>query len=134
MGFAKRRVSSLHLVLRPPLPCPAVEFSAPTRSPCRRKPFFVPGLRARHGATRDAVGSQVDVVPTIMGRPGGMTRHQCWGRDLLNLPEGDAGFAVFKPSGGDQIVALASGDRLLVKRRQEKARLYACRLGGQGWS
>jgi phosphoglycerol transferase MdoB-like AlkP superfamily enzyme len=94
--------------------------------------LIAPGLQEKFGATRDTVGSQSDVVPIIMGLLGGATRHQCWGRNLLSLPEGDAGFAVIKPSGGDQTVALLSGERILVKPKNAKARLYAYRLGANG--
>jgi phosphoglycerol transferase MdoB-like AlkP superfamily enzyme len=94
--------------------------------------LIAPGIQEKFGATREVVGSQVDVVPTAMGRLGGATRHQCWGRDLLSLPQGDAGFAVIKPSGGGQTVALISGERILVKPKNAKARLYAYRLGANG--
>lgn len=90
-----------------------------------------PGIQEKFGARRDTVGTQVDIVPTIMGRLGGTTRHQCWGRDLLTLPADDRGFGVIKPSGGEQIVAIVSDDKLLVKSRTTDARTYTYRLGGQ---
>ena len=64
--------------------------------------LLAPGIQEKFGAVRETVGSQVDVVPTLMGRLGGQMRHQCWGRDLLTLADDDEGFAVIKPSGGDQ--------------------------------
>lgn len=88
-----------------------------------------PGVQETFGSQRDTVGSQIDVVPTIMGRLGQPVQHQCWGRDLLALPQGDAGVAVIKPSGSDQTVALVTGDRILVKPRDREARLYRYRLG-----
>jgi phosphoglycerol transferase MdoB-like AlkP superfamily enzyme len=91
--------------------------------------LLAPGIQERFGRVRSSVGSQVDVVPTVMGFFGGRTRHQCWGRDLLGLPDGDAGFAVIKPSGGDQTVAIVRGDRILVKPRDGEARVYDYRLG-----
>jgi phosphoglycerol transferase MdoB-like AlkP superfamily enzyme len=91
--------------------------------------LIAPGIREKFGETRATVGSQVDVVPTIMGLLGGRTRHQCWGRDLLSLPEGDDGFAVIKPSGGGQDVAILRGGRILVKPKGDKAHLYDYRLG-----
>jgi phosphoglycerol transferase MdoB-like AlkP superfamily enzyme len=91
--------------------------------------LLAPGIQERFGRIRTTVGSQVDVVPTVMGLLGGRTRHQCWGRDLLNLPDGDAGFAVIKPSGSDQTVAIVSGERILVKPRESDARVYDYRLG-----
>ncbi|MDR2787382.1 MAG: LTA synthase family protein [Candidatus Accumulibacter sp.] len=91
--------------------------------------LLAPGIREKFGATRETVGAQVDVVPTIMGRLGGGTRHQCWGRDLLNLPEDDRGIAVIKPSGSDQTVAIVRGEQILVLPKNGKARLYAWQLG-----
>jgi len=91
--------------------------------------LIAPGIRERFGAVSDTVGSQVDMVPTIMGRLGGVTQHQCWGRDLLSLSEADAGFAVIKPSGSDQTVALVQGDQILVQPQGLPARLYRYQLG-----
>jgi len=83
-----------------------------------------PDVQRTFGTVSDRVGSQVDVVPMIMGRLGGTVRHQCWGRDLLNLPYDDPGFGVIKPSGSDQTVAIVEGDRILVKPRDLPAKLY----------
>ena len=88
-----------------------------------------PGVQETFGKSRDTVGSQIDVVPTIMGRLGQPVQQQCWGRDLLALPEGDAGVAVIKPSGSDQTVGLVTGDNILVKPRDRDARLYRYQLG-----
>ncbi|NBA97302.1 LTA synthase family protein [Pseudomonas sp. R5(2019)] len=90
-----------------------------------------PGIQEKFGERNHTVGMQVDIVPTIMGRLGGETRHQCWGRDLLNLPEGDKGFAVIKPSGSDQTVAIITGDRLLVEPKEMPPRVYRYELGAQ---
>ena len=90
--------------------------------------LIAPGLRERFGARRDTVGTQVDVVPTIMGRLGGSTRNQCWGRDLLSLPAGDRGFGVIKPSGSDQTVAIVADDKVLVQPKGIPARLYRYHL------
>jgi len=88
-----------------------------------------PGVQDTFGSSRDTVGSQIDVVPTIMGRLGQPVQQQCWGRDLLALPEGDAGVAVIKPSGSDQTVGLVTGDNILIKPRDRDARLYRYQLG-----
>lgn len=90
-----------------------------------------PGVRDTFGAVSDTVGTQVDVVPTIMGRLGETVRHQCWGRDLLALPAGDAGVGVIKPSGSDQTVAIVEGGRILVKPTDLPSRLYDYRFGAQ---
>ena len=87
-----------------------------------------PGVREKFGERRDTVGTQIDVVPTIMGRLGGASRQQCWGRDLLTLPEGDAGIGVIKPSGSDQTVAIVSGERVLVQPKGLPAKLYRYQL------
>ena len=46
-------------------------------------------------------GSQVDIIPTLVGLTGLETEIYGWGRDLLNLPDNDPGFAV-----------MVAGDRL----------------------
>jgi phosphoglycerol transferase MdoB-like AlkP superfamily enzyme len=66
-----------------------------------------------------------------MGRLGGEVRHQCWGRDLLNLPAGDGGIGVIKPSGGDQTVAIVSPERILIQPKGFDARLYDYQLGAK---
>lgn len=88
-----------------------------------------PGIQEKFGARNSTVGTQIDIVPTIMGRLGGEVRHQCWGRDLLNLPEGDKGFGVIKPSGSEQTVALITGNRILVEPKEMAARVYRYELG-----
>jgi phosphoglycerol transferase MdoB-like AlkP superfamily enzyme len=88
-----------------------------------------PGVQETFGGSSANVGSQVDVVPTIMGRLGQPVQQQCWGRDLLALPPGDEGVAVIKPSGSDQTVGLVTGERILIKPRDREARLYRYQLG-----
>jgi phosphoglycerol transferase MdoB-like AlkP superfamily enzyme len=91
--------------------------------------LIAPGIRGKFGARRDTVGTQIDIVPTIMGRLGGTVRHQCWGRDLLSLPPSDKGFGVIKPSGGEQIVGIVSDDRILIKSPTTAPKVYDYRLG-----
>ncbi len=91
--------------------------------------LIAPGITERFGARRAVVGTQVDVVPTIMGRLGGEVRHQCWGRDLLTLDARDPGFGIIKPSGSDQTVAMIRGDRVLVQPKDQEPRLYRYELG-----
>ena len=90
--------------------------------------LIAPGIQKKFGPTRDTVGTQVDVVPTIMGRLGGNVRHQCWGRDLLNLPEGDRGFGIIKPSGSDQTVAIISDNKIVVQSRSKAVKSYEYQL------
>jgi phosphoglycerol transferase MdoB-like AlkP superfamily enzyme len=91
--------------------------------------LIAPGIQEKFGATSSVVGTQIDIVPTIMGRLGGEVRHQCWGRDLLNLPAGDQGIGVIKPSGGEQTVAIVSPERILIQPKGFEARLYDYQLG-----
>jgi phosphoglycerol transferase MdoB-like AlkP superfamily enzyme len=81
-------------------------------------------IQQRYGATRSVVGSQVDVVPTIMGLLGGDYDHHCWGRDLLALPAGEPGRAIIKPSGTDFTTAIVEGDTILVQPPNTEPRLY----------
>ncbi|MDD2046523.1 LTA synthase family protein [Pseudomonas putida] len=92
--------------------------------------LIAPGIQEKFGAVNHTVGTQIDIVPTIMGRLGGETRHQCWGRDLLNLPAGDPGFGMIKPSGSEQIVGLIKGDRILIESKDMSPRMYRYELGG----
>ncbi|WP_191833485.1 LTA synthase family protein [Pseudomonas fluorescens] len=92
--------------------------------------LIAPGIQEKFGAVNHTVGTQIDIVPTIMGRLGGETRHQCWGRDLLNLPVGDSGFGMIKPSGSEQIVGLIKGDRILIESKDMSPRMYRYELGG----
>jgi phosphoglycerol transferase MdoB-like AlkP superfamily enzyme len=91
--------------------------------------LIAPGMTERFGARNNVVGTQVDIVPTIMGRLGGKVRHQCWGRDLLSLPLDDQGVGVIKPSGGGQTVGMLRGDQVLIQPRGEEPKLYRYQLG-----
>jgi len=77
--------------------------------------LIAPKVQEHFGQYNTTVGSQVDVVPTILGRFGQPYRHQCWGRDLLALPQDDPGFAVIKPSGSDRTMALINGDTMFIR-------------------
>ncbi|UYZ85522.1 LTA synthase family protein [Entomomonas sp. E2T0] len=91
--------------------------------------LIAPGIQEKFGKTDTTVGTQVDIVPTIMGRLGGDVRHQCWGRDLLNLPAGDKGFGIIKPSGSDQTVAIIKGNEILIRPSEMQPKLYHYQLG-----
>jgi phosphoglycerol transferase MdoB-like AlkP superfamily enzyme len=82
-----------------------------------------PGIRETYGAINHTVATQTDVVPTVVGLLGKPFVHQCWGRNLLSLQDGDPGVGVIKPSGSDQTVALIRGDQLLVKPPKGKEQL-----------
>lgn len=91
--------------------------------------LIAPGIQAQFGSENSIVASQVDMVPTIMGRLGDKVQHQCWGRDLLSLPADDQGFAIIKPSGSDQTVALIKGERIVIKPKDVDARVWTYQLG-----
>ncbi len=93
--------------------------------------MIAPGIQEKFGKRNHTVGTQIDIVPTIMGRLGGETRHQCWGRDLLNLPEGDQGIGMVKPSGSDQNVFLIQGDRILIESKEAAPIMYRYQLGSE---
>jgi len=96
--------------------------------------LIAPGIREQFGAFRDTVGTQVDIVPTILGRLGKPVRHHCWGRDLLNLADADQGFGIIKPSGGEQTAAILYGDRIMVQPKAMESRVYQYRLGKEAQS
>ena len=77
--------------------------------------LLAPGLQEQFGSKRSIIGTQVDVLPTIMGLLGKPFTHNCWGRNLLNVVADDPGFGIIKPSGSDPTVAMLSGNRILVK-------------------
>jgi phosphoglycerol transferase MdoB-like AlkP superfamily enzyme len=91
--------------------------------------LIAPGITERFGERNSIVGTQVDIVPTIMGRLGGNVRHQCWGRDLLSLSSDDQGVGVIKPSGGGQTAGMIRGDQVLIQPRGEEPKLYSYQLG-----
>jgi phosphoglycerol transferase MdoB-like AlkP superfamily enzyme len=90
--------------------------------------FIGKDIQGRFGKTNATVGSQVDIVPTVMGIMGGSYVHHCWGRDLLALPEDDPGCAVIKPSGNDQMVAFIDGDTILIKAPETGPKLFRYRI------
>lgn len=90
-----------------------------------------PGLQKMQGKQIDIVASQVDIIPTIVGLLGKPVQHQCWGRDLFDLPEDDKGFAVIKPSGDQSTVALVKGNKVLTWDYQRGSHLYELDLSPQ---
>ncbi len=80
------------------------------------------GIQDAYGSSNHTVATQTDVVPTAVSLLGRPFVHQCWGRDLLALPNNDPGLGVIKPSGSDQTVALLRGDRITIKPPEGRAR------------
>lgn len=95
--------------------------------------LIAPGIDQVFGSRNDTVSSQVDIVPTVMSLMGKPFLHQCWGRDLLSLHD-DPGFAVIKPSGSDQTVALVEGDKILTLSPETPPELGHLSFGPElGW-
>ncbi len=59
------------------------------------------------------IGSQTDLLPTILGLLGKSVLHQSWGRDLLSLPAEDGGFAMMIDG---KLVGWAEGSYFFVDR------------------
>lgn len=86
--------------------------------------LLAPNIQAAYGKQNNIVASHVDMVPTVMGLLGQETQQQCWGRDLLHLPENDSGFAIIKPSGGEQTVAMIRDSQILIKPKGLEAKKW----------
>ena len=86
--------------------------------------FYSPGLLGTQAKRFPTVASQVDIAPSVLGLLGLDVPHQCWGRNLFALPEKDPGFAVIKPSGGEDEVAIMEDDYILIKYPKNKLQLY----------
>jgi hypothetical protein len=69
------------------LACDPVNFHAPLL-------IYSPALLGSESIRIDKTGSQVDLLPTLMGLLGDDYTHAGWGRDLLRLTSRDQGFAV----------------------------------------
>lgn len=91
--------------------------------------FYAPGLIGDRGERRQTVASQVDIGPSILGLLGLDEPHQGWGRNLFSPQLRDPGFAVIKPSGGEERVALVEDDHLLLVAPKEKPQLFRFDLG-----
>ena len=56
--------------------------------------IYSPNLLSDSSVIVETFGSQIDILPTLMGILGGDYIHESWGRDLLNLSDDDNGFAI----------------------------------------
>ena len=56
--------------------------------------IYSPHLIGEKPVIIEKTGSQVDIIPTLIGMLGLETNMYCWGRDLLSLPNSDSGFAI----------------------------------------
>ncbi len=91
--------------------------------------FYSPALDPAAAGLRHTVASQVDIGPSVLGLLGLAVPHQAWGRNLFAPDLADEGFAVVKPSGGDDLVALIEGEYVLVREPKGNPLLYRCDFG-----
>ncbi len=84
--------------------------------------FYAPGQLAPQ--RRDTVASQVDIGPSVMAQLGFDDPTQALGRNLFSPALKDDGFAVVKPSGSEEVVALIEGDRLLMRDPKNPPKLF----------
>ena len=84
--------------------------------------FYAPGQLPPQ--QRDTVASQVDIGPSVMALLGFDTPTQAWGRNLFSPTLTDQGFAVIKPSGSEEVVALIEGDKLLMRAPKSPPQLF----------
>jgi hypothetical protein len=75
------------------------------------------------------LASQVDIGASVLGLLGLEMRHQSWGRNLFDSGLKDDGFAVIKPSGGENRVAVVEGDYVLIRDAKGDTLLYRCDFG-----
>lgn len=70
------------------------------------------------------LASQLNVAPTIVGLLGLDAPRDHWGRDLFSAETRRESVAVFKGSGGDNAMAIARGDQILVVDEAGQSHLY----------
>ncbi len=76
--------------------------------------IVAPKIQDAFGKTNNTVGTQVDVIPTVLGLLKDKFISQSWGRNLLSLNTSDKGFAIIKPSGSSPTIAIIEGDEIAV--------------------
>jgi phosphoglycerol transferase MdoB-like AlkP superfamily enzyme len=91
--------------------------------------FYSPALDPSAIGRRRTVASQVDIGASVLGLLGLEVLHQSWGRNLFDPGLKDDGFAVVKPSGGEDMVALIEGDYVLIRESKGSTLLYRCDFG-----
>lgn len=90
--------------------------------------FYGPGILGNIRERRKTTAGQLDILPTILGLVGKDTIHQSFGRNLLNLPEGDTGRAYVKPC-GDPDAGWIEDDEIVVSALGRPTKLYKYNLG-----
>lgn len=94
--------------------------------------IIAPNIHESYGNRNTTVGSQVDVIPTLVSMVSGRFQHQCWGRNLFAVPESQGGFAIIKPSGGEPIVAILRDDKILTYDHERESQLFTYGLNQSG--
>jgi len=86
-------------------------------------PLLIMGgaIKSYNGMTVDKIGSQVDIIPTLLELANIKTDYKGWGRNLFGLEENDPGFAVLTL---DDRMALLQGNYLLTKITDDIIQLY----------
>lgn len=80
-------------------------------------------------ARQDAEVSQLDVGPSVLGLLGMDVPRAFWGRDVFGEEGLRDSMAIFKSSSGDDVLAMARDDHVVVLDARGKAKLYAYDLG-----
>ncbi len=86
--------------------------------------LYYPGDTRHAGLVVKEVGSEVDILPTVLGLLNIRAINQAWGRDLFRPCNEPAGWAVIKPSGGNPTVAMIDGGEFLVEAPGLRPVLY----------
>lgn len=90
--------------------------------------FYGPGVLGRPAQVNHTVASQLDVLPTVLGRLGLKAAHESFGRDLFELDPKDTGHALVKRS-GSSTVGWIEGDWMAVVTPGLPATLHRLDLG-----
>ncbi len=91
--------------------------------------FYSESLFGSEGLRRNEVASQVDIVPSVLGLLGLEVPHQSWGRNLFSPVFQDEGFALIKPSGGEETVGFVRGNRILIMSPKRSPHIYRYSFG-----
>ncbi|MCP4704439.1 MAG: LTA synthase family protein [candidate division Zixibacteria bacterium] len=83
--------------------------------------IYTPGLFGDSSRLITTTGSQVDILPTLLGLLDIKTTHNSWGRDLLSLKPDDSGFAVITE--GEKL-GLIEGSSFLFHQLNVYKKLY----------
>ncbi|MEW5994312.1 MAG: LTA synthase family protein, partial [Candidatus Zixiibacteriota bacterium] len=89
--------------------------------------IYAPALIGSEGRWIETFGSQVDIIPTLMGLLGGEYIHESWGRDLLRAPRSDPGFA---PMNAYDRIASIDREYLYLETVGHEAFLYGNTASG----